>query len=744
MQDKKIGTLFGIFIPNVTMMFGVIIFLRLGVIVSHAGLFKSLLVIGFSLLIMLITSASTATIATNMKVGSGGVYYLITRSLGLEVGGALGFVILLSQILSIAMTMSAFAYTIVEIFPYLDVTLVEVGSLLLLTLISSVSANLALRTQGIILIVLLIAIGSIFFGSMDGVTIPENPKPFFESGDLSFWLAFAMLYPALTGIEAGMALTGNLKNPARSLLVGNITSLIFVAATYAAVLIYGYIMIPYELLKSDPFAFMYYASQSWMVMVGICAATLSSALGSLLGAPRILQSMSQDGLVFPILGREYGPYREPRWALALTAVLSCIIMVSTNIDQIIPIYAMICLISYTLLNLTSGVSEMINAPSWRPSFHCPHLLSLFGAALTIIAMFMIDPGWSFTAIFLITGFYFIIYQKSFHVSFEDIRNSMYFFLTRYALYRFEGKHLKASTWHPQLLVLSVAPTQNPNLVLLSNSLAKVNGLLTFASVVPQSWDCPAKLPTTLEALRSFFLEKKIQCIVDVHAAETPSEGFINLIKSHGIGALQPNTIVVPIDEESDVDDGFIELVKACYAARKNLIIFKASGEISEANYEAPKKRNSKLIDIWWDSSERQSSNLLVSYVTSLRESKKWARSIVRLNAISGDEGEEPVEEFLEKFVQLSRLNMEVAVHRQSQTGEVYEFIPQYTQNEILTFQTLKPFQDPFDEKEYQDYIKHVIRKTKSLKSDCVFVSNYDEMDHSEIYNFPTKRNEVSE
>ncbi len=117
MDKHKFGLLKGVFIPNVTMMFGVILFLRLPIIVSHVGLWQQLGIIALSLVFMLITSFSIASIATNMEVGTGGVYYLITRTLGIELGGAVGLVIYMAQLMSIALTTTGFAYLFCEIFP---------------------------------------------------------------------------------------------------------------------------------------------------------------------------------------------------------------------------------------------------------------------------------------------------------------------------------------------------------------------------------------------------------------------------------------------------------------------------------------------------------------------------------------------------------------------------------------------------------------------------------------------------
>jgi len=170
---------------------------------------------------MFTTSLSTASVVTNMKVGGGGAYFLLSRSLGIEIGGAIGITLVLSRMISLALVVTGFSYSITNLFPNLSVYLVELVTMVALLIITLVSTNLALKTQQLIFWVLSGSIVSVFF-----FTIPtENPLDlrFYKEG-LTFWQGFAIFFPAFTGIEAGMALSGSLRNPSRSLAFGNIWS----------------------------------------------------------------------------------------------------------------------------------------------------------------------------------------------------------------------------------------------------------------------------------------------------------------------------------------------------------------------------------------------------------------------------------------------------------------------------------------------------------------------------------------
>ncbi len=202
------GTTLGVFIPNITFMLGVIIFLRLGVVVGTIGPWRMAVILLLSTVIMVLTSLSITAIVTNMKVGTGGVYYIISRSVGIEVGGAIGFALYAAQICSVSLCISGFAYSLQDVIGESNILLIEFITIGLLTLITLVSTSSALKLQLFIFVILMLAIVSIFSGSPD--TLPEASLPAFYIGGLGFWSAFSIIYPAMTGIEAGMAMSGNL------------------------------------------------------------------------------------------------------------------------------------------------------------------------------------------------------------------------------------------------------------------------------------------------------------------------------------------------------------------------------------------------------------------------------------------------------------------------------------------------------------------------------------------------------
>ncbi len=729
-DEKGFGTLMGVFIPNITFMFGVIIFLRLGVVVGTVGPWWMAAILFLSAVIMILTSLSITAIVTNMKVGTGGVYYIISRSVGIEIGGAIGFALYAAQICSISLCVSGFAYSLQDFMGNINIFLVEVITIALLALLTLVSTSSALKTQLLIFVILILAVISILFGSSEN--LPEATLPAFYIGGLGFWAAFSIIYPAMTGIEAGMAMSGNLKNPSRSLPIGNITSLLFAGATYLILAIFLYRNIPTDILASDPFAVIDFARWRSLILLGIWGATLSSALGCLLGAPRMLQSFAEDGIIPEIFSQTFGKHGEPRYSILLTFLLSLILLMSTTIDQIIPILAMICLISYGTLNSVALFAEIINSPSWRPAVRVHWLVSFLGALLCLFVMFMIDSGWAFTAIILVIAIYLVISRKQVPVSFQDFRESLIFFVSRLALYRLSDSITHAIHWHPQLLVFTSAPVQQEKMIRLVHSLTKRSGILTYSAVLTAPhFEDEYQINTLKNSLDEYFRKIGLTCLTVVQSYPTIQEGIINQIKSFGIGPIAPNTIVLGLSQFESETVNYVEILDTAKIDKKNVLIFSSGGkEISDNIFAKRLRKMRKEIDIWWDGSYRNNFELMLSYTTTLTDGIIWGNTDVTLKSVVSDEGaKENLETYFRDYLTESRLKFGLEIYVEPGSQDFLPYISKHSYDSHLTFVGL-----PQSETE-EETSRHIAQIKEQLETmgPVALVACFDNIDHKEIY-----------
>jgi amino acid transporter len=728
-QDTGFGTFKGIFVPNVTMMFGVILFLRLGVVVGNVGLLEFSLIIALSLCVMIATSLSIAMVVTNMQVGSGGAYFLISRSLGIEIGGAIGLALVVSQLVSLSLCITGFAYSLTSIYPHLNLFLIEVVSLVVLSFFSIYSANLALKIQTVIFFTLIITVGSIFLGIKPGYS--GSLEPYYQP-PLGFWAAFAVFYPALTGIEAGMALSGTLKNASRSLSIGTITSVIFAATTYLCLAVFLWFVLDSRALAADPMILLKQSKFPLLIYIGLWSATLSSALGNLIGAPRMVQMIAEDTALPQFLSRTFGKYDEPRYATFLILCVAILLIFFTTIDQILPILTMICLLTYGTINLVAGLSELIHGPSWRPTFRCPWQISMAGAVLCYLMMFTIDPIWAIIAIGIVVGLYVYYSNKDLDVPFHDFRDSIMLYLSRKALYRLSDTEDHPMNWMPQILVVTKTPTNREQMIYLAQALAQRSGILTVVTILPELWVDPEQLESKHQLIKEWLSERSIECISEVISHENFYEGITLLMRSHGLGSLQPNTILMTIsDAESDTFDGIHQILDSAQISARNILLYFEAEELPISDL-SDKPDDKKTIDVWWNPDDRDDFELMMGFVLSLRTSPVWTDRTVNVQTIArSKKAKKHIEKYFRSFFKKIRVRFKIKIHVEPELSLV-NCVHRYSEQADLIFFPLKTKSKFDDEKEFNSYLEEVITELPG-DTPTFAVSCYDNTDHKEIY-----------
>lgn len=447
--QHKFGTFVGVFVPSILMLFGVIIFLRLGWVVGVAGLPTTLVIVALATIIALITVLSMSAIATNIEVKAGGVYYILSRSLGVEVGSAVGIPLFLKQALTISFCVIGFAESLKDLIPSWDITCIGLGTLAALAGLAYTSVRGAMKVQIAIFIAIAASLVSLFTGQE---VAPMQPDSYVPSSlhSLSFWAIFAIFFPAMTGVESSVSLSGDLRNPSKSLPLGTISAIIVGSIIYSGVAIFLSYHVPVDRLVEDPLIMQDLASVPSLIIVGIWGATLSSALGGLLSAPRTLKAIADDGIVPKILGKTYGPMEEPKIATLATCILTSLGVYFGSVNLIAPLLTMICLICYGVLNLSAGIETLISNPSWRPRFSFHWAISITGAILCLIAMLMIDAGYALLSLLFVSLVYLAIKKRKITSSWPDIRQGILLFLTRCLIYRLSYGSSTKKSWRPHL------------------------------------------------------------------------------------------------------------------------------------------------------------------------------------------------------------------------------------------------------------------------------------------------------
>ncbi|KPM09065.1 Amino acid permease-like protein 4 [Sarcoptes scabiei] len=592
----KFGWIKGVLVRNLLNIWGVILFLRLSWVAAHAGIIHGTLIILLASTCTTLTAMSMAAICTNGEVKGGGTYYMISRSLGPEFGGAIGIIFSLANAVAVAMYTVGFAETLRDLFwndpDFDDINLVRLIScitviiLLIIVFIGTAweakvsdFSNLSLYLDSIfdeISSQFVCEIPFQIFHLLTVTLIENNLAPDYRDGH-SFFSVFSTYFPAATGILAGANISGDLKNPSRAIPLGTFLAIGITTITY---LLFHFIMAANVLRDANgmidlvrdnrthqivtdsiqncqnftcSYGLMHYTQivelMSWygpLIYAGIFAAALSSALASLVSAPKVFQALCNDRL-FPYIsyfGKGYGPNNDPRLGYCLTFLIAFCCCLLGELNIIAPIISNFFLAAYTLINFSCFHASFSKSPGFRPSFRFYNQwLSLGSAFLMTIVMFI--TNWIsalLTFLIILILYMYILYRKP-DVNWGSSTQAQTFRSTLTSVLRLNLVPDHVKNYRPQILFLSGQPKDRPDHIDLAYLITKNCGLLICGIVVtdPISIRNQYKLQNDSN---QWLIEKKIKAFVDVVQEQSFEKGVRALIQLSGIGKLRPNIIMI--------------------------------------------------------------------------------------------------------------------------------------------------------------------------------------------------------
>lgn len=648
-MSKGLNTFGGVFTPSILTILGVIMYLRFGWVIGNVGLAGTLLIVTLSTSITFLTSLSIASIATDQKVRTGGAYYMISRSLGIESGGSIGISLYFAQAFSIALYTVGFAESVVEVFPELSQKLVGILTTIFVAIIALTSAKTAIRAQYVIMIGIALSLISLVFGSpLEGY----DPNAEFVPPQKSegFWTVFAVFFPAVTGIMAGVNMSGDLRNPNRSIPRGTF------AAIGVGYLIY--MLLPIILanradaiqLIEDPMIMRKISFWGDAILIGVWGATLSSALGSILGAPRILQALARDGILPKFLkwtGRGSGKDDSPRLGTLFTLAIVLVAVWFGDLNLIAPVLTMFFLTTYGVLNITAGAEQFLKSPSFRPKFKVHWIFSLLGTVSCVGVMILINATATFTALLFVGLIYIWLKGRDLQSSFGNIGRGLRMAIIKSSLMKMTEEQ-DAKNWRPNPLVLVGSPKKRWHLVEFADTLTHKRGILSIASVIPKDSLEQKQVNTMKNHMQSYLNKQGIECLVKVIPSVNPFIGLSNIAESYGLGALQPNTIIIGESESPETEVDYCQMIQRFYQLNRNvLIIHKGKGA------EAFGQR--KRIDVWWGGL-KGNGGLMMILAHLINNSLEWRTAKVHIKMVVQDEAAlKPAEDNLKGILEEIRI-----------------------------------------------------------------------------------------
>ncbi len=652
-QDNVLGTFLGVFTPSVLTILGVVLFLRTGWVVGNVGLVPTLLIVVLAHAITVSTALSVSAIATNMRVGSGGAYFMISRSLGLEIGGAIGLPLFLAQTFSVTLYAYGFAEALQLFWPGLPLRPVAAAMIVVVAIIAGFSTELALKLQVPILVAIVAAMGSLFVGAARG-SADSLPLWSGTPDGQGFWLVFAVFFPAVTGLMAGISLSGDLEDPSRSIPRGTLAAVGVGFVAYLTVPIALAAAAPAQTLASDNLIWFDLAAVPWLVFPGLFGAVLSSAVGSILAAPRTLEALFEDRLL-PRLPRVVLRGRLGKKLPHLLSAGVALAAVSLGgLNAVAPVLTMFFLTTYGLVNLVAGLEQLSGSPSYRPSIHVPSYVSLLGAAGCVWVMWLINPLAAAIAILVELIVYWTLRRRSLSAAWGDLRYGVLMSLTRVALLKLRQLPVDPRNWRPHILVFAGDVEKRLDLVRFARWLNQGRGILTVSRLmIGDVEELADQIEPELRALDEALTEYGILAFAEVEAAESFESGAVHICQANGIAGLASNTIMLGWSLKHDRLCSLLRIARKAALLEKSTLLC----------HIAPRRWSNELrrIDVWWGGLQSNGDMMLLfAYLISVNP--EWARAKICVKSITTSAmSREQTERSLEELLERSRIRAETTV-----------------------------------------------------------------------------------
>lgn len=690
---RKFGTA-PVFFTAISTILGAIMFLRFGFAVGQVGFVGTILIVLIGHAVTIPTAMAIAEIATNQKVEGGGEYYIISRSFGLVIGSSIGIALYFSQAISVAFYIMAFAEAFTALFDWLVTNYelhpalvwllekkqtVSIPGLFVLTAIVLIKgADLGVKALYVVVVTLFLSLVAFFMGQTDYgrnhdldlfrqieeverpagpvATLPEETaaeqpgvlggQEFRPAGEpneapqpiepISFFTVFAIIFPAFTGMTAGVGLSGDLRNPSKSIPMGTL------AGTLTGMVVYffitwklAYSASPVDLADTSQLVMADIAWQGWWIIpLGLAAATISSALGSIMVAPRTLQAIARDQLLPSRkinfwLSRGAGDSDEPFNGTVVTVIVAFVFILMGELDFVAKLISMFFMVTYGSLCLISFLQHFAADPSYRPTFRSRWYISLFGALACFGLMFFMNPGYAFLALVLMTLIYVMVSyynpdKKNLAVIFQGV-----IFQVSRQLQVFLQKADKEQTasWRPSAVCISETSFDRLAAFDLLRWISQKYGFGTYIHKISgylskatheQAKHSKDRLIKMAEASRS-------NIYIDTLISPSYTSAIAQVIQLPGISGTENNLLILEFSKHNPGNlEGIVDNFKLIKSVDFDVLILGSS----ERGYGL-----NQSIHIWITSNDYENANLMILLGYIILGHWEWRHGYIKIFAI---------------------------------------------------------------------------------------------------------------
>ena len=668
------GTM-AVFLTSVSAILGAILFLRFGFAIGTLGFWGAMAIIFVGHLITIPTALAVSELATNTRVEGGGAYFIISRSFGLKIGSTIGIALFLSQTISVAFYIIAFAESFQFLFEWCKASFeidlpkqaVSIPSLLLLGfVIIKLGSDSGMKLLYLVNIILFGVLVLFFIGkpieAAEGVEyITSNNFGFFNKDN--FFVYFAICFPAFTGMTAGVGLSGDLRNPGRAIPLGTMLG------TFAGLLIY--IIVVWKLsvsasqadLLSDQMIMSRIALFGAIAIpIGLAACTFSSAIGQIIVAPRTLQAIAADK-TFPFqrlnafLAKGVGKEHEPRNASVITFIIALFFVALGDIDSVAGVISMFFLITYGALCINSFLNHFGSPPSYRPRFKSKWYLSLAGFVLSVWVMFMISPLYTFVSYLAIVLIYLFVehYNKDSKGLVNIFKGALFQLNRRLQVYM--QKHQSSmdnEEWRPAVICVSSHSFEREKVLELMKWISHQHGFGTYFHLIEGYYSKQTHKDARIiqEKLITNVRNRGGTLYIDTMISPSYTSAIAQVIQTPSISGMENNMVIFEYDkrnpeELSNILDN-VNLVRAgsfdvgIYAISENIVKFKNG------------------IHVWIRDHDGKNTNFMILLAYIIMSHPDWKKSQLKIFITSNKEDFSGIKETLDERIAAGRLPITLA------------------------------------------------------------------------------------
>ncbi|MCD6393102.1 MAG: amino acid permease [Planctomycetes bacterium] len=706
----RFGAFLGVFTPSVLTILGVIMYLRFGWVVACAGLGGAIVIVVICCAIAFFTALSASAVATNSRFGTGGEYYMISRSLGLTIGGAIGIPLFLCYVPSITLYCFGLAEALSIFWPDAwgspPLQWMAGGLIVLIIIVSGKSASLALRLQIPLMVLVGLSLMALTAGVFSGPlkspqwVAPSVSPSLTETG--GFWAILAVFFPAVTGFSAGIGMSGDLKDPQKAIPRGTLWAVSIGTLVYLAIpfllAITGRVTV--EQLATEPAVWTKIALFGGVLIYpGLWGAILSSAFGSALAGPRILQALAQDRLAPTFLART-SKTGQPTIATWVAGVIALSAVAMGSLNTVARMVTILFLTLYMSENLVATMENLVRNPSYRPTLRIHWSVSMLGVIGILVVMMLISVKISLCAIALEGCLWAYLRRKNLVTTWGDVWAGLWGSLSRFALRRLTQQVGDPRSWRPNILLFADQLEKRTGQLRMAAWFNQNRGILTVCDVIAGSPAENAEIVSDRSEKMAGILQREgIVAFSEVDVMEDFESGALNIVQANGIGAMRANTVAFGWPSRAEKLQSLLKIIRQLAG------IGKASLIIHPTPPEGPQRFD--RIDIWWRGKYNNGDlMLLLAYLLSVnplwREAHINLRTIVTKDMIRPD-----IEQSLTALIEAVRIKATQDVIVLEEGKSVVETMQETSADADVVFLGLMP-PEAGDEEEYANRLIEIL------------------------------------